>query len=212
MKIWCEKETEKLKELYPVKTNEELIIEFGRTFISIYKKANKLKLKRNKRIEFINRSEAKSREKASNWKGGKKKNKKGYVLILKKEHPFSGASGYIMEHRLVMEKKLGRYLKKKEIVHHKNGVKDDNRIENLEVMLNGQHTKKHHTGSKRSSITKNKISEKAKERLKNKKNHPMFKDVREKILELKKEGYSIKDVCEKLDICSKTYYKKLEEE
>jgi len=67
------------------------------------------------------------------WKGGKHKDGKGYVLIYKPKHPYATKKHYIMEHRLVMEKKLGRYLTKDEIVHHKNGIKDDNHIENLRL-------------------------------------------------------------------------------
>jgi len=64
------------------------------------------------------------------WKGGKIITPQGYIRIRKVNHPFND-SGYVLEHRLIMEKKLGRYLKKYELVHHKNGIKDDNRIENL---------------------------------------------------------------------------------
>ncbi len=58
-------------------------------------------------------------------------NTEGYVMILCPEHPNSHFTGLILEHRLVMEKKLGRYLTKEEVVHHINGIKTDNRTENL---------------------------------------------------------------------------------
>jgi len=67
------------------------------------------------------------------WKGGKTVNRAGYVLIKASEHPMANSSGYVLQHRIVMEKSLGRYLGKKETVHHKNGIKGDNRIENLEL-------------------------------------------------------------------------------
>ncbi len=66
-----------------------------------------------------------------NWKGGRRINTQGYVLIRVYNHPYSDFWGYVREHRLVMEKYLGRYLKPKESIHHKNGDKLDNRIENL---------------------------------------------------------------------------------
>lgn len=74
-----------------------------------------------------------SRENSSKWKGGKRFNR-GYIQIYKPEHPFS-CYGYVLEHRLVIEKQIGRYLNPFEHCHHLNKNKDDNRPENLMTFI-----------------------------------------------------------------------------
>lgn len=68
--------------------------------------------------------------------------KDGYVLIYVKDHPHSG-NGYVLEHRYVMEQKLGRYLEPFETVHHKDHNKQNNNIDNLELLSNSEHAKLH---------------------------------------------------------------------
>ena len=72
-------------------------------------------------------------EKAAQWKGGRTRHQMGYIRIKKPEHHRADKSGYVFEHILVVEKKIGRDVLRKEEVHHINGVKDDNRIENLKL-------------------------------------------------------------------------------
>jgi hypothetical protein len=92
------------------------------------------------------------RENAYNWNGGKHINKQGYVLVqVERDDPLrelANKEGYILEHRLIMSRHLNRSLLKSEIVHHKNGIKSDNRAENLELTSLGQHTYDHSKGYK----------------------------------------------------------------
>jgi len=79
-----------------------------------------------------------------NWKGGVFHHADGYLYEYAPDHPAAkSGKGYVLQHRLVMERKLGRLLKDHEIVHHLNEVKDDNRPENLELMNLSLHMKGH---------------------------------------------------------------------
>jgi hypothetical protein len=75
-----------------------------------------------------------------NWRGGSTKHTKGYVCVYFPGHS-RASNNYVLEHILVMEEKLGRELYPNENVHHINGVRDDNRPENLELWV-----KPHPTG------------------------------------------------------------------
>jgi hypothetical protein len=77
------------------------------------------------------------------WKGGKVITNMGYVLVRAQDHPNAKQNGYVHEHRFVMSTHLGRPLTSSEHVHHINGNKADNRIENLKLVSNGQHRKEH---------------------------------------------------------------------
>ncbi len=96
---------------------------------------------RRKIGEASKRREHPKGEKSSGWKGGKYNNSRdGYIMIYRPGHPaYKGKRNYIPEHRLVMEKILKRYLSPNEEVHHINGVKDDNRPENLKLVVKKMH-------------------------------------------------------------------------
>lgn len=68
------------------------------------------------------------------WTGGKKIGKGGYVLVWRPDHPNANSQGYVSEHRLVMEQHIGRHLTSEEIVHHINKDRQDNHIENLQLL------------------------------------------------------------------------------
>lgn len=89
------------------------------------------------------------------WTGGRRVDRDGYILLWVADHPHARQSrqrvhsraGYVLEHRLVMERVLGRFLDPSEVVHHRNGVNDDNRPENLELFSsNSDHLRHELTG------------------------------------------------------------------
>jgi hypothetical protein len=74
-----------------------------------------------------------------NWRGGKFQRSDGYVAI-------RVGGTYELEHRLVVERSLGRKLGPREHVHHLNHIKDDNRLSNLVVLTIEDHAREHHDG------------------------------------------------------------------
>ena len=79
------------------------------------------------------------------WKGGRKKDKHGYIQVRIYPdaffYPMAKASGYVFEHRLMVAKAIGRNLQRWEVVHHKRGfAKDDNRYpETLQLVTDDRH-------------------------------------------------------------------------
>lgn len=82
------------------------------------------------------------------WKGGRSKDSNGYIIVqIHPDHPFAAmraARGHVREHRLVLAESLGRPLTEDEVAHHMNEIKDDNRLENLELFESGAAHMSHH--------------------------------------------------------------------
>lgn len=94
-------------------------------------------------IKTRTKSELASGNKNHNWRGGKRTVKEGYVLVYAPDHPNCHKDGTMYEHQIIMEKYIGRLLKKGEVVHHINGNRSDNRMENLMLLTNSDHAKLH---------------------------------------------------------------------
>lgn len=75
------------------------------------------------------------------WNEGRSIRTGSYIEIYSPDHPNAHTDKYVYEHRLVMEKELGRYLESHEVVHHINGIKHDNRIKNLLLTNRVDHPK-----------------------------------------------------------------------
>ncbi len=88
---------------------------------------------------FVNKPKGENHHK---WKGGRRKNN-GYIHILKPNHPKADKLGYILEHRYVWEEAHGSPIPKGWVIHHLNGIRHDNRPQNLVAVPKCKH--EHHT-------------------------------------------------------------------
>lgn len=139
------------------------------------------------------------------------KSSKGYVLVYAPEHP-RASNKRVFEHIVVWETAAGMAIPDGCCIHHLNGVKDDNRIENLQLMTVEEHTILHNSNRRLSEETKRKIGVRAKERLKDKCNHPRYKEIPiDDLVEMVTSGETVVSVCRKYNIHKTTYYKKLKE-
>lgn len=208
MKTWTAEEINILRRIYKESTNVQLTEAIpNKTLLAIYKKARRLGLIRSKEIEHINRS---------NGRPGRKEiiqNKKGYCLIYRPNHPRADSSGYVFHHIVVFEDETGVKVPDNCCVHHLNGNKSDNRIENLCLMSKSAHTTYHCRGRKHSLATRLTLSKIAKQRFSNKENHPFYKAVNaSQLIAEHNKGRTVKEICEELGISKSTYYSKIKEE
>jgi len=121
----------------------------GRAIASRYQVSFRTVMNKMQELGIPRRSFRESMALVNSWKRGVNnpnyKNgithtgKNGYILILKPDHPHTNNSGYVTEHRLVWEEEHNLLLPEGWLIHHKNGIKDDNRIENLVALEKKDH-------------------------------------------------------------------------
>lgn len=101
--------------------------------------ANVRQILRDAGVEIRTQSDQQSGHKNPSWRGGRTI-VGGYWYVYSPTHPLRTRSGYVLEHRLVMEKALGRRLERLEVVHHRDGNTQNNTLENLQLFpSNGRH-------------------------------------------------------------------------
>lgn len=140
---WTEDQLAFLILHYPSERAIDVAAAIGKSKCAVHHKAHELGLGKDKEGFFNIRSAATSGANCGNFKGYRRKTPKGYIICYRPDHPYASKHGLVMEHRLVVEEMLGHYLSPEYDVHHINGVKDDNRPENLQVMTHAEHSKLH---------------------------------------------------------------------
>lgn len=98
--------------------------------------------------QWSNKKWARHGEAHSQWKGGRSKDRYGYSklninLVEPQFHSMCDKSGWVLEHRYLVAKKIGRPLTRNEIVHHIDHNKENNSLDNLELTTRADHMRKH---------------------------------------------------------------------
>lgn len=115
----------------------------GREYRPSQKVVNKVAVREGFRL----RKRGASGRRNGSWKGGRTTDKSGYILVYTPGHPDANCCGYVREHRLVMEMHLGRRLSRLEVVHHRDGNRANNCIDNLQLFaVNSDHLRHELTG------------------------------------------------------------------
>lgn len=146
---WNAEQLEYLKSHYGSERAEDISAKIGKSVSSVHHKAHRLGIKKDRQAFFKIRSNARKGGKCWNFKGYRRKTAKGYIALYKPEYPTAGVDGCVFEHRYVVETALGCLLPDGFDVHHINGKKDDNRIDNLVIMTHKAHTILHNKKGKK---------------------------------------------------------------
>lgn len=159
---WTKEEDALLRDIFEHSTHKEMEKIFNRPPSKVSRRARKLGLKKTRAsVRRSAKIAAKTRRKHDfsgennpNWKGGVKITR-GYKYIYSPNHPNKDSRNYVAEHRLVMEKELGRYLDGKEEIHHLDGNRLNNSVDNLVLCKDSsEHHSKYHDISGERNINK----------------------------------------------------------
>ena len=109
--------------------------------------------KKNNSFKHKKYNKSNKGEKSHLWRGGKIKNG-NYILIYNPSHPFKDKTGYVYEHRLIVEKFINRLLNQDEVVHHIDGNPKNNKLDNLMLFKNNSEHIKFHIKIKQFGMTR----------------------------------------------------------
>jgi len=131
-KVFTATEIELIKKLYLTASKSEILKALPNwSWRAIGSKASKLRI--------IGRPTGRTGKKNANWNGGRRKSSNGYVLVYMPNHPKANTTNCVPEHILVWEKTHGKPVPSGYVIHHLNGLRDDNRPENLVAVPRPQH-------------------------------------------------------------------------
>lgn len=192
---WGKWQIDYLVSHYPNERAEDISSIIGKSKSSVQHKAHQLGIRKDREGFYKVRSIAQSGANSGNFKGYRRRTSKGYIALYRPNHPMATKDGLVMEHRVIMEEHLGTFIPKGFTVHHINGIKDDNRIENLALMTNSAHSALHNHRD---------------EKQKHGKEHPLYKDFDKTLAQkLRLQGYTVNQICETFAIGRTKYFKEM---